>query len=423
MTVGVVGAGITGLALCHHLVERGVEVRVFEAEERPGGAIRSTEADGVVLEHGPQRTRRTDGIDALIAAAGIDDEVVTADAGLPLFVYADGELRTVPTSLRRFLTTDLLSWRGKLRLLREPLTAPGDPDETAAELLRRKLGDEAYENVVGPLFGGIYGSDPERMPADGALAPVLELEAVEGSLLKAGARRLVGGVSTPAITFADGLQRLPEALADAYADAVSLGRAVTDLEPRGDGFRVMARGEYMTADAVVVTASAPAAADLLEPLDASTGAALRELNYNGLALVHLRSSVDARGLGYQVRRDEGLETLGVTWNASTFGRDGLYTAFLGGMHDPGAVDRDPAEVGEVAAAEFEAVMGEPAEVVNVTRLPRAIPAWDESWAAVERVDPPAGVHLATNYTGRVGIPGRVRAAERLAERLAEGSTD
>jgi oxygen-dependent protoporphyrinogen oxidase len=424
MTVAVVGGGITGLALCHHLVERGEAVRVFEADERPGGVIRSTETDGAVLEHGPQRTRQTDALEELVAAAGLEDEVVTADPALPLYVYADGKLRTVPTSIRRFLTTSLLSWRAKLRLLAEPLTDPGDPDETAAELFRRKFGDAAYENVIGPLFGGIYGSDPARMPAGHALSGLLRLESAKGSLLRPAVRRLISGTSSPAISFEDGLQRLPDALAERYADRVSLGRAVTAVEPSGDGYRLMARGEFMAADEVVFTAPAAPTADLVEPLDAESADALRELSYNPLVLVHLRSAADAEGLGYQVRRDEDLETLGVSWNASFFDREGVYTAFLGGMGGQETLEMDPAELGEVAREEFEAVMDADAEVLNVTRLHRAMPAWDHTWSALDRVSLPDGLHLVTNYTGRVGIPSRVRAAAELAERLAgDGTVD
>jgi len=419
MTVGVVGAGITGLALCHHLVARDVPVRVFEADERPGGAIRSTVTEGSVLEHGPQRLRGSPGVDELVEAVGLADEVVTGPSDLPLFVYADGELRTVPTSVRRFLGTDLLSWRGKLRVLAEPLTKPGQPDETAAELFRRKFGDEAYENMLGPMFGGLYGSDPERMPVSAALSGLLRLEAEAGSLLRmAVGRTFGGGQSSPPMSFEAGLQRLPDGLAAHYADHVSLGRPVTGIEPRDDGFRVMARGEFMAADEVVLTTPADATADLLEPLDAEAATVLRGLTYNPLAIVHLRADVDARGMGYQVRHDEGLATLGVTWNDALFDREGLFTAFLGGMRNPGLVDDDPAAIGRRASSEFEQVMGTPAEVLNVTRLPRAMPAWDESWAALDDLSLPEGLHLATNYTGRVGIPSRIRVAEGLAERFA-----
>lgn len=422
MTVAIVGAGITGLALCHYLVDQGVAVRVFEADERPGGAIRSSVQDGAVLEHGPQRTRRTDRLDELIATVDLEDAVVTAAPDLPLYVYANDELRIVPTSIRRFLGTSLLSWRGKLRLLAEPLTDAGRPEETAAALFRRKFGDQAYENVIGPLFGGIYGSDPARMPAEHALSSLLRMEASKGSLLRPAFKRMVSGASSPAVSFEEGLQQLPAALADRYADRISLGRAVTAIEPSDGGYRVMARGEFITADDVVLTTPAAATADLVEPFAADSAAALRELTYNPLALVHLRSDADRDGLGYQVRRDEDLATLGVSWNASFFDRDGVFTVFLGGMHDPDRVDHDPADIGERARQEFEAVMEAPADVINVTRLPRAMPAWDQTWSALDRVALPDGLHLATNYTDRVGIPSRVRQAATLARRLGDGES-
>jgi oxygen-dependent protoporphyrinogen oxidase len=174
----------------------------------------------------------------------------------------------------------------------------------------------------------------------------------------------------------------------------------------------------MAADEVVFTTPADVTAELVEPLDDRSADALRQLTYNPLALVHLRSDADRTGLGYQVRRDEGLATLGVSWNASFFDRDGVYTAFLGGMRDHECLEHDSAEIGETAREEFEAVMDARAEVLNVTRLPRAMPAWDHTWNALEDVALPDGLHLATNYTGRVGIPSRVREAAELAEQLA-----
>jgi oxygen-dependent protoporphyrinogen oxidase len=135
-------------------------------------------------------------------------------------------------------------------------------------------------------------------------------------------------------------------------------------------------------------------------------------------MVYLRSDVDARGLGYQVRRREDLHTLGVTWNASAFDRDGVYTVFLGGMDEPELVQRPDTELESIAREEFEAVMDASAEAIAVTRWERGFPAYDHSWGALDRVSLPGGAHLATNYTARMGVPSRVREAKALAECLA-----
>ena len=417
MRVGIVGGGITGLSLLHYLRERGVDAVCFEASTEPGGVIRSSISDGRVLEHGPQRLRLTGEVESLVEAVGLSRDVVVGDDGLAIYVYAGGKLRAVPRGLRRFVTTDLLSWRGKLRVLGEPLTAPGRPDETVAALFTRKFGEETYRNLIGPLFGGMYASDPARMPARHSLSRLLRLEEREGSLLRAALSRL-GEETPPPASFVDGLQQLPRGIAAEHAARVYLGEAVTDVRRVGTGYELETVGRSVSVDRAVLTVPGPAAADLLDGVATDAADALRGLTYNPLALVHLRSEADADGFGYQVRRDEGLHTLGVTWNASLFDREGVYTAFLGGMVDPGVLERDDDALGELAAAEFETVMDDPAEVLDVTRLERGFPAYDDSWDAIEGIDLPAGLDLATNYTSRMGIPSRVREARELSERLA-----
>ncbi|USZ69705.1 protoporphyrinogen oxidase (plasmid) [Halorussus salilacus] len=424
--VGIVGGGITGLALAHYLDREGVEYVLYEAAPDPGGVIRSERVDGNVLERGPQRMRRTDRVDGMIRDLGLDSAVRTADPDLPVCVYADGEIRPAPFTPAEFAETDLLSAEGKRQVLAEPFTDPADPDETAEAMFVRKFGAEAYRNLLGPLFGGIYGSDPAEMPVEHALSGLVTLEKRHGSLLKAAIERSTGGRETPpAISFDDGLQRLPEALADAHAENVELGTPVTAVRESEDGGWELETPEGTTAvSEVVLTTPADLTADLVGDLAPDSAAALRQLNYNPLAMVYLRADLDAEGdvdpraLGYQVGFGEDLRTLGASWNASMFGRE-VYTVFLGGMHDPGIIDESDATLGEVASREFEAVTGAESEVVDVHRYRRGFPAYDDSWAVLDRVDLPDGVRLATNYTARMGVPSRIREAEALAETLAE----
>ena len=54
MKLAVIGGGLSGLAVSHHLVKAGHEVTCFEASDRPGGLIRSEKRDGFLCEVGPQ---------------------------------------------------------------------------------------------------------------------------------------------------------------------------------------------------------------------------------------------------------------------------------------------------------------------------------------------------------------------------------
>ncbi len=441
--VAIVGGGITGLSTLHALDERGVDAVAYEATDEVGGVLQSREVDGKLLEVGPQRLRLTDAIRAMVTDLDLADEVITANDDLPLFVYSDGKLREVPRSLSAFRRTDLLSPSAKLRLLAEPLTGEIDPAESARDAFVRKFGRETYTNLISPIFGGTYGSDPGRMPAKHALKPIMGLEKKNGSLLRAALSRLVfsDDETPPPASFESGLQRLPEALAEEHADRVHRETPVTGIErvesADNTEWLVHIEDDTRRVEHVVLTTPADTTADILEgvdenrrfssanqnasrsgDVDAESAAALREFNYNPLVLVHLESPARADGFGYQVRRTEPMRTLGVTWNTSLFDRDGVYTVFFGGMHDPEAIDRSDEELGETAVSEFRRVMGVDAEVLNVERMPRAFPAWDDSWDATERIDLPEGITLATNYTGRMGLPSRVREARRLAGELS-----
>lgn len=416
--IGVVGCGITGLTLVHHLVDRDVDVVAFEASDDPGGVIRTTQTNGRVLEHGPQRLRLTDPVRALIEALELRDELRVVEESLPIYVYANGALRRVPFSLRELLTTNLLTWQGKLRLFKEPFTGPGRGSETIEELFTRKFGAEVFENFIGPVIGGMFGSDPAQMPARHALAGLLEFEHREGGLLIPGLKRVLTRDPPPAASFDTGMQRLPETLAVRYDRHLHFDTPVTGITATTDGYRVTAGGEGYPVDEVVLTSRADAVADLIEEVAPRSPRLLRSLNYNPLAIVHLQSDCDVEGFGYQVRPDTGLATLGVSWNASMFDRDGIYTAFLGGMWNHEIVDRPLAEIGGIAAEEFAAVMDTEPSVLNVTRLERGFPAYDFSWDALDRVELPDGMHLATNYTARMGVPSRIREARDLAESLA-----
>ncbi len=418
LLIGIVGAGITGLTLAHELHEGGHDVRVWEARDRPGGVMWSREVDGRILDLGPQRTRLTSEVGSLVREVGLEGDLLVAPAGLPLYVYRDGRLRRVPFSFPEALRTDLLSWRAKLRALLEPFVVPRRAGETAEELFVRNFGRETYENLLGPLYGGLYASDPGEMPVRHALGRVLDEFQVGPSLLLAFLRRgAAARNAVPTVTFRQGLGALPRALADGLADALRLDAAVDQLVPGPSGrIRIQSEAEAPEVRAVILTCPADGAAAILRWAAPRTSELLETLTYNPLAVVHLDADCELDGYGYQVAFGEDMETRGVTWNASIFGRDRLYTAYLGGMKNPGIVEEPDDRIGGVAAREFEEVTGCEAAVLNVERT--RIPAWDRSWEALDRIHLPDGVHLCANYTGRPGIPGRVRIARALARRLS-----
>ena len=415
--IGIVGGGISGLVLAYELRRLGVDVTVWEAASVPGGVMRSELNGELVLELGPQRARLSGPFRQLVESVGLTEELVTAPADLPLYVYHRGRLRRAPLSLLQAVTTDLLSWWAKARVLAEPFTPGPRPGEHVGPFLRRKFGPVAYQALLGPLYGGLYGSDPDRMPVRHALQRTLAELGVRRSILWRMLRSAGRAAESVPCSFRGGLGALPLAIAGELRDSVRLGAPVRMLERKADGWAVDVDGAgIVSAEVVVLACPSDAAAGLLERAYPKEASRLSALRYNPLALVYLRADTSLRGLGYQVAFGESLETRGVTWNDSLFGRPGLYTAYLGGMKNPALCDWDDGRIAEIALREFEVVTGYRAKAVHVSRT--RIPAWDDTWDALDGVEWPPNLHICSNYAARPGILGRIVDAGRLAGTLA-----
>jgi oxygen-dependent protoporphyrinogen oxidase len=417
VSVGIVGAGITGLALHHELAERGVDSLVFEAASEPGGVIRSITYDDTVLEAGPQRTRLSAPVRNAATAAGVEDRLVTTDHQ-PTYVYRDGSLRVVPTTVTEALCTDLLTWQGKARALFEPLTAGPRTGESVAAFFERTLGPETARYLAAPLYAGLYGSDPSTMPVEHSLAKALERFDASDSVVRAAIRaRIRRRDPPPMVTVEDGLQALPAGLADRHAGSVHFERPVQGISAAESGYRIHTADGATRVDHVVLTTPASTVASLLADVAPSSATALDRLTYNPLAVVHLEAETDLHGAGCQFPWGSPFRTLGTTWNASLFDREGIYTSYLGGAKAPGIVEWSDGRLGRCAAVEFDAITGYEARPIRVTRLRPGMPAYDESWDALEDVDFPEGITLCANYESRPGIPGRLRAAKQVAATL------
>jgi protoporphyrinogen/coproporphyrinogen III oxidase len=226
-----------------------------------------------------------------------------------------------------------------------------------------------------------------------------------------------GSVDPPvACSFREGMQTLPDALYRSNRENVCLGTAVRSLRRCEGRWELETEGGTLSAERVVLSVPAGAAAALLAREAPGQADALRRLVYNPLAVVHLHADTDLEGLGYQVALAEPLVTRGVTFNDSIFARPGVYTTYLGGGKRPEVVEWSDEELGVVAAREFRLVTGFLSRPISVER--EWMPSWDRSWASVQDLRPPSGLRFATNWESRPGLPGRLAQAKRIAGDLA-----
>lgn len=448
--VVIVGGGITGLAAAWALQQQGIPYAVLEAAGRWGGKVITTrrgdaDAPPFIMEGGPESfvTRKPE-VWQLACELGIRDQVIAArDEARSIFILTDGQPLAVPMHPIRFLTSPLLSWRGKLRLLAEPFIPPRrDPgDESLASFAARRLGAEAEERLISPLLGGIYNANPREQSVL-VTAPIMrDLERAHGGLLRgmiARRKRRAAPVSDapPArfITFANGSQTLIEALTARLTGQLRLNAPVSALRPLAAGYDVILNdGERWPAAAVILATPAGVTARILAehfPESARLLSAIRHSSLGTAALIYRAD--DMAGVlpfsGVMIPRREQRRIDAVTWPSRrarerTPAGYELLRVFYGGG-DPALATLPEAALIAIIQAELRDLFG-----IHAQPQHYVVARWVEEYAqaqvghldlvaAIERALP-AGLFVAgASYRG-LAVPDCIRQGREAAEQARQ----
>jgi len=451
--VAVVGGGIAGLSLGFHLMRHGVAVRVVEGAARPGGNIRTEERDGYRCEWGPNGfLDSSPPTIRLVDALGLQDELApSSDATRVRWIVRDGRLRRLPAKPQQLLASDVLSLKGRLRVLAEPLQAArrDDADESVFDFARRRIGAEAAEVLVDAMVTGIYAGDPRRLSLEAAFPRLRALEREHGGLLrgmlalrkeKRGGRAAAHGSALgPAgvlTSFDTGMETLVQALAGVLGENLTCDTRLTRLERTASGWRLeFEQGAPLTAEQVVLACPAWVAAPLLHGLDADLAERVSAIPSAPVAVVctgwaERDVARVERGFGFLVPGREQSPVLGTLFDSWAFpnrapqGRV-LWRTLLGGARAAAVLDlEDPALVNHTLRA-LEKWLGLRAtpEMVRVVRHPRGIPQYPVGHAReVARIDArlerQPGLHLTGNCYRGIAMNACIQEAEALAARVA-----
>ena len=298
----VVGGGIAGLAAAVSLLdEPGTEVEVREAAGRVGGKIATTPFAGLghVDEGADAYLTRVPAAVAFAARLGLTELTSPTDASAMvwhdgLHAIPGGIVLGMPAAVRPFVTTSLLSWRGKLRTAVEPLLPRRPHHDRLGALVRQRFGNEVHERLVDALVGSIYATDTDRSSL-AAVPQLAQLADSNRSLLVAGRRSRNRAPAGDGPIFAaprSGMATLADAAAAdvrARGGTVSTGRPVNTIEATDGGWRV----DDERFDAVVLATPARAAADLVAHVAPDAAAELGAIDSADVIMVRLAVTGDA----------------------------------------------------------------------------------------------------------------------------------
>lgn len=377
--IAIAGGGITGLAAAYELSRRNLPFLLFEASSRPGGLILTERRNGFTIDGGADSllVQKPAGI-RLCEELALGSRLIATREPRTAFVLKHGRLYPIPSPSALGIPTTaaaiaryrLLPWRARVRLAMEPLVrrAPRE-DESVASFFRRRFGRDTVHLIAEPLLGGIHAGDVEQLSIASLFPRLVEAERGRGAVLAA---LRTGSSASPDGAFRalpGGMIDLVDAIAAALPPgSVRLNAPVTGLDRASAGWHVTAGDHEHDAAAVIIAAPAPAAAAWLAAIDADAANICRQVRYASTASVALAfTRADIRhplaGSGFVVaRRHSNARITACTWVSSKWDCRApqdhvLLRAFLGGVHDPGAVDLADDVLVDTAVRDLAPVLG------------------------------------------------------------------
>lgn len=463
--VAIIGAGISGLTAAYEFAransgaDRLWDIVIFEASSAVGGVIKTVRENGIVVDLGPECfTSATPTVPQLAQELGIAARIVP-QAQRKTFISRDFTLHAIPQGLMSAIpqkvgtlfNSHLLSYAGKLRLAMEPFVLPrrDSIDESLADFIERRCGNEFLDRLLEPFIGGLFGTEPEMLSARSTLPHMVALEQAHGSItLGLLLRCFQHQDNERSATLADrqslmqsfdgGMGTLIDALSAFLADKCEIRRKeIGSIEPGTCGLPwdlYATDGSRFSFDAVIVATPAVKAATILLNADRELAESLRSIKYSSpmnVSLLYKREDVNhaLNGSGFLIPRKERRAIRACTFSSSKFPfrapegmvllRASLDTARMPELS--GLSDSDLEAIVAADLADYLQIKKEPVNSVlarHLGALPQLAPGHQEKVVQIEqRVGRLSGLSLIGNGYGGSGVSDCVARARREAKRI------
>ena len=449
--VVIIGAGLTGLSLGFFLKKAGIGFIIIEKDDRAGGVINTVAKDGFIFETGPNTgVLSTPELVELFEDLGDSCTLEKADSSAgKRYILKDGRWEAIPSGLISAIKTPLFTFGDKLRILGEPFRKPGDdPDESVAQIVRRRLGKSFLDYAVNPFISGVYAGDPEKLITRYALPKLYALEHnhgsfIRGSIAKAGQKKteLEKKATREVFSAKEGLSNLTRALSDGIGnDLIYTGFHNTVINPWASGYTVTTGNKegkilQINATRVVSTIGGYNLPPVLPFVNSGDLEKITRLDYARVvqASVGYKSwdGMKLDAFGGLVPEKEKRKILGILFPSAIF-RDrapqngALLSVFMGGMRDPELIDKGDDEITEIALGEIRKTLHSKnsPDLIRISRYNHAIPQYGkgsgERLQSIKNIESSnQGLILAGNIRDGIGMADRVKQAKNIADLILQ----
>ncbi|XP_020876335.1 protoporphyrinogen oxidase 2, chloroplastic/mitochondrial isoform X2 [Arabidopsis lyrata subsp. lyrata] len=442
--VAVVGAGVSGLAAAYKLKSRGLNVTVFEADERAGGKLTSVMQNGLIWDQGANTmTEAEPEVGSLLDDLGLRDKQQFPISQKKRYIVRNGLPMMIQILLEPFL------WKKNDSSSK---VSDASAEESVSGFFQRHFGQEVVDYLIDPFVGGTSAADPDSLSMKHSFPDLWNVEKSFGSIIVGAIRTKLaakGGKSGEAksspgtkrgsrrsFSFKGGMQILPDMLCKSLShDEINLDSKVLSLSynsgSRQENWSLSCVSHNETQrqnlhyDAVVMTAPL---CNVKEMKVTKGGQPfllnfLPEINYMPLSVLITTFTKEKvkrplEGFGVLIPSKEkkhGFKTLGTLFSSMMFPDRcpsdlHLYTTFIGGSRNQELAKASTDELKQVVTSDLQRLLGVEGEPVSVNHYywRKAFPLYDSSYGSVmEAIDKMEkdlpGFFYAGNHRGGLSI--------------------
>jgi len=329
--LAIVGGGISGLSLAYYL-QNDFDITVFE-KEKWGGKAYTEKVGNYLMEEGVNGFL-SNSPKTLELCEDIGIKPIKANENSKIRYIYDDKLIKIPTKPVDFLFSEIISFKGKIRILKEFFIKPVcDKEESVEEFANRRLGEEFTQKMMVPMLAGIYASTPEKTSMNAAFPKLKKIECEYGSLFKGMIKLKRGGQPTGELhSFEYGMSEFIDKLKE-KTKANFIKKEIKDID------------ELKEFDKIVIATQSFEAAKILKKYE-KLSSLLSKIEYNPVAIVGFDfDSITPISFGILTTKEK---TLGILMDKYIFPNRNGIRLMIGGARFPEIKDMDEEEIIEIA---------------------------------------------------------------------------
>ncbi|MBU3914977.1 protoporphyrinogen oxidase [bacterium] len=437
--VVIAGAGLSGLSIAHFLKKSrpDLEILVVEKTSRAGGVIQSMNKDGFLAEWGPHGfLNNVEESKELLTDLGLMDEALLAPLKqFKRYICLDGKLKQIPQSPLKIISSDIMPFFSKVRVLADLWKKPRSEEQTVADWTAHRFG-KAMLPFADVVMTGTFAGDIEKLSIDAAMPGLRHLELTAGSVFRGAIKAQKGKIRSgmpSMISFKNGVEHLINRLVE--DKTIEFNSHVEEIIKNESGWIIKAGEKEFQAKQLVLALHINQALPILNRISPAPHLSVPEARIFNVVMGFGPEAEIPFGFGFLAPKTEKRFVLGTLFPSHMFpGRAPQKTmtleALVGGIRNPEHFKLDDSELIEKAYNDIKKLIKLPKPPVfsKVLRTPTGIPQLEIGHHAFQTYrdrleNEQSGLHICGFGWDGIGTNDMIKHARLTARNLIEGKPE